>query len=275
LHQARLLDDTQIIIALHGDEENAGDPKTISRKDIIDAAKRSDIALAFETSTGFNEATVARRGSSKWQLKVQGKQAHSSGIFSEDVGAGAIYEASRILHEFYRQLREELLTFSPGLIVGGTDVEMDPENSTGNAFGKSNVVPQEVLVDSDLRFISEEQKERARNKMREIVADHLPHTSAEITFEDSYPAMSPTEGNMKVLQALSQVSIDLGQGPVQPFDPGKRGAGDISFVAQYVDCLDGLGVMGGGAHSPDEYVDLRTINDLIKRTAILIYRLTR
>jgi glutamate carboxypeptidase len=275
LHQARLLDDTQIIIALHGDEENAGDPKTISRNDIIDAAKRSDIALAFETSTGFNEATVARRGSSKWQLKVQGKQAHSSGIFSEDVGAGAIYEASRILHEFYLQLREELLTFSPGLIVGGTDVEMDSENSTGKAFGKSNVVPQEVLVDSDLRFISEEQKERARNKMREIVADHLPNTSAEITFEDSYPAMSPTEGNMKVLQALSQVSIDLGQGPVQPFDPGKRGAGDISFVARYVDCLDGLGVMGGGAHSPDEYVDLRTINDLIKRTAILIYRLTR
>lgn len=275
LYQAKLLDDTQIIIALHGDEENAGDPKSISRKDIIDAAKRSDIALGFETSTGFNDATVARRGSSKWQLKVKGKQAHSSGIFSEQVGAGAIYETSRILHQFYTEVQEELLTYSPGLIVGGTSVEMDVENSTGKAFGKSNVVPQEVLVDGDLRFISEEQKERAREKMREIVSQNLPHTDAEILFEDSYPAMSPTEGNMKILEMLSQVSVDLGQGAVKPYDPGKRGAGDISFVAQYLDCLDGLGVMGGGAHSPDEYVELNTINDLIKRTAILIYRLTR
>ncbi|HEX5169547.1 MAG TPA: M20/M25/M40 family metallo-hydrolase [Cyclobacteriaceae bacterium] len=275
LYQANVLNDTQIIVALHGDEENAGDPKSISRKDIVDAAKRSDVALAFETSTGFNDATIARRGSSKWQLKVTGKQAHSSGIFSDEVGAGAIYEASRILHQFYTDLQEELLTYSPGLIVGGTTAEMDADNSLGKAFGKSNVVPQEVLVDSDLRFISEEQKEKVRNKMREIVKSNLPHTDAEIVFEDSYPAMSPTAGNMRILEMLSQVSLDLRQGSVKPFDPGKRGAGDISFVAQYLDCLDGLGAMGGGAHSPNEYVDLRTINDLIKRTAILIYRLTR
>jgi glutamate carboxypeptidase len=275
LYNAKLLDNTQIIIALHGDEENAGDPKTISRRDIVDAAKRSDVALCFEASTGFNEATIARRGSSKWQLTVRGKQAHSSGIFSESVGAGAIYEASRILYEFYNEVPEELLTFSPGLIVGGTTVEMDSENSTGKAFGKSNVVPQEVLIDSDLRFISEEQKAQARNKMKEIVSKNLPQTSAEIVFEDSYPAMPPTGGNKKILEILSKLSVDLGQGPVVPYDPGKRGAGDISFVAQYLDCLDGLGTMGGGAHSPEEYVDLRTINDLIKRTAILIYRLTR
>lgn len=275
LYKAKLLDNTQIIIALHGDEENAGDPKTVSRHDIIEAAKRSDVALCFEASTGFNEATIARRGSSKWQLIARGKQAHSSGIFSESVGAGAIYEASRILYQFYKEVPEELLTFSPGLIVGGTTVEMDLEKSTANAFGKSNVVPQEVLIDSDLRFISEEQKAQARNKMREIVSNNLPQTSAEIVFEDSYPAMPPTEGNKELLEILSKLSIDLGQGPVVPYDPGKRGAGDISFVAQYLDCLDGLGTMGGGAHSPEEYVDLRTINDLIKRTAILIYRLTR
>lgn len=275
LYKAKLLDNTQIIIALHGDEENAGDPKTLSRKDIIEAAKRSDVALAFEASTGFNEATIARRGSSKWQLTVSGKQAHSSGIFSEGVGAGAVYEASRILYTFYNEVPEDLLTFSPGLIVGGTTAEIDAENSTGKAFGKSNVVPQKVLIDSDLRFISEEQKEQARNKMKAIVSKNLPHTSAEIVFEDSYPAMPPTEGNKKILEVLSKVSIDLDQGAVVPYDPGKRGAGDISFVAEYLDCLDGLGTMGGGAHSPQEYVDLATINDLIKRTAILIYRLTR
>ena len=68
---------------------------------------------------------------------------------------------------------------------------------------------------------------------------------------------------------------DLGLGAVKPFDPGKRGAGDISFIAQYLDCLDGLGTMGGGAHSPQEYVDLRTFDEQVKKAALMIYRLTR
>ena len=59
------------------------------------------------------------------------------------------------------------------------------------------------------------------------------------------------------------------------FDPLKRGAADISFVAKYTDGIDGLGAMGGGGHTPQEYVDLTTIETLTKRTALLIYRLTR
>ena len=74
---------------------------------------------------------------------------------------------------------------------------------------------------------------------------------------------------------LNQISIDLGQGEVKPYDPGKRGAADISFIAAYVDGLDGLGAMGGGAHSPREYVNLQTFVDLTKRAALLIYRLTQ
>ena len=138
LYNRGLLDGAQVIVALHGDEESAGKPINISRRDIIEAAKRSDIALGFETSTGFNYATVARRGSSGWQLEVQGRQAHSSGIFNERVGAGAVFEASRILYQFYDQLSaEELLTFNPGTIAGGTRVEVNNENSTMNAYGKS------------------------------------------------------------------------------------------------------------------------------------------
>lgn len=276
LHEAGVLKDTQIIVAYHGDEESAGKPISISRKDIIEAAKRSDIALGFETSTGYDYATVARRGSSGWTLKVKGKQAHSSGIFSKNTGAGAIFESSRILNEFYQRLSTvELLTFNPGMIAGGTRVDTDGVNSTVSAYGKSNIVASEVVVKGGLRFITEHQKDSARKVMREIVAKNLPHTSAEITFTDSYPSMPPTEGNMKLLAQLNQLSLDLDQGEVKAFDPGKRGAADISFVAEYVDGLDGLGTMGGGAHSPNEYLDLRTFNDLVKRTALFIYRLTR
>ena len=269
-----LLEDAQIVVAFTGDEESTGDPLEKSRVDLINAAKRSDIALGFETSTGFNYATVARRGSSGWKVEVEGKRAHSAGIFSENTGAGAIFEMSRILHQFYTDVKgEDLLTFNPGTLLGGTFVEFDEMKSRGTVFGKTNVVAQKAEVRGGLRFISEEQKERARDKMREIVAQNLRQTSAKVSFTDSYPAMQPTEENLELLEILNEVSLDLNQGEVLAYDPGKRGAADTSFVAQYVACLDGLGTMGNAAHTPEETVNLKTIEALTKRTALLIYRL--
>ncbi len=276
LQDIGLLEDAQIIVAFTGDEEKTGQPLSKSRHHLVEAARKSDIALGFETSSGFDFATVARRGSSGWKLEVTGKRAHSSGIFSERVGAGAIFEASRILNAFYEEVRgEQYLTFNPGVILGGTDVKYDGTLNKGEAFGKTNVVAQTVTVNGGLRFISEEQKENTRAKMREIVNQNLPQTSAKITFTDSYPAMGPTDGNMELLSILNQVSLDLGQGEVKAYDPGRRGAADISFIAEYVDGLDGLGAMGGGAHTPNEYMDLTTFEALTKRTALLIYRLVK
>ena len=274
LHDLKLLDKASITVAYTGDEESSGKPLSISRKDLIEAAKESDIALGFENSTGFNYATVARRGSSGWTLEVKGKRAHSSSIFSDRTGAGAVFEMSRILNEFYNNVKgETYLTFNPGVLLGGTFVEFDSQQSKGETFGKSNVVAQTAIAKGGLRFISEDQKNRAREKMKAIVENNLPLTSATIKFTDSYPAMGPTEGNTKLLEKLNQVSIDMGQEPVLAYDPGKRGAADVSFVAEYVDCLDGLGTMGTGAHTPKETVNLETMNLLIQRTAVLIYRL--
>lgn len=276
LQAAGELENKNIIVAFTGDEEKPGQPLSVSRGDLIDAAKKSEIALGFETATGMNYATVARRGSSGWNLEVTGNQAHSSGIFSKNIGAGAVFEAARILNAFYTDVRgEELLTFNPGVILGGTEVDYDPALSRGTAFGKTNVVASELVVYGGLRFISEEQKERTREKMRSIVSQNLPGTNAKIEFQDSYPAMKPTEGNMALLKALDQVSRDLGYGPVEAYDPGRRGAADISFIAEYVDGLDGLGVMGGGAHSPNETIDLETFIPLTERAALLIHRLSR
>ena len=276
LRELNLLKDASITVAFTGDEERTGKPLSISRKDLIDAAKVSDIALGFETATGFNNATIARRGASGWKVETAGKRAHSSGVFSKRTGAGAIFEMGRILHQFYEEVRgEEYLTFNPGNLLGGTFVDYAPLKSSGSAYGKTNVVAQTAVVHGGLRFISEEQKENARAKMRAIVANHLPSTNATITFTDSYPAMGPTEENKALLKQLSDVSEALGFGEVAAYDPGRRGAADISFVADYVDGLDGLGSMGSGAHTPQETVNLKTFNDLIKRTAVFLYRLTR
>jgi glutamate carboxypeptidase len=195
-------------------------------------------------------------------------------IFSEAIGDGAIFETARILNEFRLELRKEKgLTFNPSVIVGGTDVTLN--GPAGTASGKANVVPRATLVHGDLRFVNQEQLDRARHTMKTIVARHLRRSDASITFEDSYPAMTESPGNLALLEKINQVSQDLGQGKVVACDPNERGAGDVSFVSPIIPSLDGLGARGSGAHGPGEYVDEKSLNDLIKRTAILIYRLTR
>lgn len=275
LKEANAIPDAQIIVAYTGDEEKAGSPTSISRMDLVEAAKRSDIALGFETASGFSYATVARRASYSWKLEVEGRQAHSSGIFSDDTGAGSVYEASRILNRFYEELREDNLTYNVGVILGGNEVDYDEEQIRGSVSGKTNIVPKKTIAHGGIRFLTTEQGDQAFAKMKEIVSDHLPRTSAELTIYEGYPPMEPTEGNMKLLSVLSDISQDLGLGEVEAYDPGKRGAADISFVASYVDGLDGLGAMGSGAHGPNETINLTTYKELTKRAALLIYRLTQ
>ena len=274
LYEVGALKNTQIIVAFTGDEEKAGNPISISRKDLIAAAKRSDIALGFESATGLNYATVARRSSGGWTLKTEGVRAHSSGVFSENTGAGAIFEMSRILTAFYNELPEKNLTFNPATIVAGTTINFDNNSAKGTVYGKTNVVPQASIVRGDIRCLTNKQIQSTVAKMKAIVNNnHLPKTTASISFDLKYPPMKPTDGNYKVLKVLDQVSKDMGQGAVEAYDPAKRGAGDISFVAKYVDGLDGLGTMGSGSHTPKEQMDLTHFKDLTKRAALLIYRL--
>ena len=270
------LDRLDVTAILIGDEEKSGDPLELARQHLRAAGERADVALGFEDGDGNPEtAVIARRGSSGWILEVEGTPAHSSQVFTPGVGAGAIYEAARILTEFYRGLADEKdLTFNPGVILGGTEVTFDPEQARGTAFGKDNVVAERAVVKGDLRAVSLEQLDRARETMRAIVADSLPKTNAKLTFDDGYPPMGPTDGNRKLLAVYSEASEDLGLGPVAAVNPRDAGAADISFVASSVDmALDGLGLMGADGHTVHETADLSTLTSQAKRAAVVMLRL--
>ena len=275
LHKKNLLNDVTITVYFTGDEENAGEPRSISRGDFIERAKQHDIALGFEGAAGLNTVATARRGSSEWKLEVGAKQAHSSGVFGT-AGYGAIYEASRIIDAFRRKLsNQQYLTFNPGLFIGGSEVNYNDAAQKGGVSGKTNIVSPKTVVIGDLRFLSEQQKEKARTAMRQIVSQHLAGSKAAISFKDGIPSMPPTPGNAALVKIVNDVSKSLGYGEVKAGDPGSRGAGDISYVANYLDCLDGLGASGKGSHAPGEIINLKEYPKLIKRTALLIYRLTK
>ncbi len=278
MHGAGALDGTSITVFLTGDEERVGEPLSIARHDLIEAGKRSDAALEYEAGVrvdGREFATIGRRSSSSWTLRVKAKEGHSLGIFTPEAGSGAVYEISRILTTFHDQLQEPGATFNAGILLGGTQADFDDEKFSGYVNSKSNIIPPLAVASGDLRTLTDEQTQRIRGKMKQIVAKSLPGTSAEIRFEDKYPAMAPKEGNKSLLKLLNGVNDDLNLETMEPLDPSRRGAGDISFVAPFVSGISGLGAYGSGGHAPGETIALASIAVQAKRSALLIYRLTR
>jgi len=278
LTDAGALDDLHVVVALIGDEEDSGLPRELARRDLTEAAKQCKVVLAFENADGNpNSAVVARRGASSWTLNTSGRRYHSSQIFRDDVGSGAIFEAARILSAFHDSLTgDPLLTFNPGLILGGSQITYDDERSRGTAEGKSNVVADTATVSGDLRTVSPQDLERAKSTMQRLVAMHYPQTRADITFDDGYPPYPPSEGNRRLLEMLDQASRDLGFEPIQPVDPARAGAADISWTAGIVPMgLDGLGLKGSQGHVLDETADLRTLPIQAKRVALLLQRLSK
>jgi len=276
MKNAGTLAPAHITIVLTGDEERAGRPLSVSRKDLVDAASRSDVALEFEglaREEGHDMGSIARRSSSNWLVKATATSGHSSGIFSDRAGYGAIYEVTRITDTFRRELQEPNATFNVGLILGGATAEVNGANTGGAATGKDNIIPAQAMARGDLRTLSNEQTARIREKMRTIVAQHLNGVQADISFEDGYPAMPPTEGGRALLKRLNEINAALGLETMGELNPLKRGAGDISFVADKVDGLIGFGAAGEGEHAPGETMDLKCLDRQIKRAALMMTRL--
>jgi glutamate carboxypeptidase len=275
LRAADMLKQMEIAVVLSGDEEAHGEPVDVARHDMIAAAHHSDVALEFEgtpRTNGVFYGSVSRRSAIAWRIKTTGETGHSSGIFSADKGYGAIYELARILDTFRTQLPEPYLTYNVGIVLGGSSFSVD-DSGSGTATGKDNVIPPTAYAAGDLRTISNEQTERVEKKMEAIVAQHLAGTGATITFGEGYPAMAPTAQNRALLAILNQANASLGFGAMPELDPMKRGAGDISFVADIIPGLAGIGATGEGAHAPGETIDLSAQPINTKRDALLMYRL--
>ena len=280
MQQGGTLKDADIEVVLTGDEEDNGLPIELARRDLVAAGKRADVALDFEglaEEDGKDIGSIARRSSGAWTLTVSARSGHSSGIFSPNSGNGAIYELTRIIDTFRRELPEDKLTFNVGLVGGGASAKMDEGRIRLEATGKTNIIPETAVARGDLRGIDRAQIDRVKAKMQAIVANGtLAGATAKLAFDpDEYPPMAPTEGSRAVLAKLNLVNRDMGLEQMGELDPMKRGAGDISFVAQDVDGLIGLGAASDGDHAPGEKVDIASIWRQAKRAAILMTRLSR
>ena len=283
MHQAGTLKDANIEVVLTGDEEEAGLPLSIARADLIAAGKRADVALDFEglsqedgpEGAKVDMGSIARRSAGNWKVTVTARSGHSSGIFSNSAGEGAIYPLAAILAAFRKELPEPNLTFNVGMVVGGASARIADSGANGDATGKTNIIPGIAMAMGDVRALSRESIQRSEAKMREIVARPFNGGQATLVFEDKYPPMAPTAGNRALLAKLNSVNTTLGLAEMAALDPLKRGAGDVSFVAADVDSLVGLGPASSGDHTAEETVDVPSLWRQAKRAALLMARLSR
>ncbi len=277
LKDAGLLDKANVTVFLSGDEEKPGHPLATARRDLIAAGKASDLALDFEAMSREGDKDtihIGRRGALAWRLSATGTSGHSSGV-GVGGGYGAVYEVARIVDEFRTELAEPHLTYNTSLIAGSAAAEIDEQATRATVSGKDNIIAGKAYAAGDLRALSEDQAERVKKKMQDIVGRHLDKTSAEISFEEGYPAMAPTAASQALFDQLSKINGDLGMGALNEGDPDKRGAGDIAFVAHDVPGLVGMGLSGKGSHAVGETADLASLDPQAERAAILIARLSR
>jgi glutamate carboxypeptidase len=279
MQAAGTLKTANITVFLTGDEEDAGRPLAISRRDLIAEGKKADVALDFEDlavedrpNGPMDMGSTARRSAGDWTLTVTARAAHSAGVGAGNYGA--IYELARIIDEFRRELPEDKLTYNVGLVGGGQTATLDAGKIRLSATGKTNIIAAIAVARGDLRAISQDQIDRVEARMRAIVAQPLAGAHAEISFDpDIYPPMAPTEGNRAILAELNGVNRDMGLPEMGELDASRRGAGDISFVASEVSGLAGMGPESDGSHTASETVDIPTIFKQAKRAAILMSRL--
>lgn len=211
-------------------------------------ASRSHAVVVLEASKD-GMVKTGRKGVGRYEIKVIGKAAHSG--LDHKNGISAIDELSRIvlqLHSFTDYGKGT--TVNVGVMKGGT---------------RSNVIAGEAVAEVDLRIENKEESERVDQLIRKL-KPYKEGTRIEITGGLNRPPMERNEKNVNLFLKAKEVAKPLG---IDLQDCVVGGASDGNFCAALgVPVLDGMGMVGGNAHAPGEFVYKDTI---VPRTILLAH----
>lgn len=241
-----------VLILLNSDEE-IGSPT--SRKLIEERAKGKKYALVMEPARKDGSIVSARRGKGNFTIHVKGKAAHS-GIEPEK-GRSAIEElAYKVIQLQHLNDYEKGISVNVGLIEGGSSV---------------NTVSEHAIAHVDVRIKNQNQADLVEGKIEEICSStQVPGTEVEMEGEINRPPMVKNDKTELLLEVIRNVGKELG---VEISDTATGGGSDASFTSAVgVATIDGLGPIGGNAHSEGEYLE---IPSLVERTFLLATVLQR
>jgi glutamate carboxypeptidase len=233
-------------ILLNSDEE-IGSPS--SKELITNAARGKKYALIMEPARKDGSLVSARRGKGNYTLNVIGRAAHS-GIEPEK-GRSAIEElAHKVIQLHELNDHENGISVNVGLIEGGSAV---------------NTISDHATAQMEIRIAETDQASSVEERMEEICSKtDVPGTEIILEGEMNRPPMEKNKRNKQLLQRIIGVGKDLG---IEITDTSTGGGSDASFTsAAGVATIDGMGPVGGNAHSEKEYLE---VSSLSERTLLL------
>jgi glutamate carboxypeptidase len=222
-----------------------------SRAVIEREARRSDAVLVLEPASGLDgRVKTGRKGVGEIEIMATGRAAHA-GLNPED-GVNAIQEIALQIARISRWNRPSRgITVSAGVIEGGT---------------RSNVIPERARVVVDVRAERAGDMRALERKFRAL-RSILRGTTLQIRGGFNRPPMERKNSAALYAKARAlakEMGITLGEAYV-----GGGSDGNIT-AALGVPTLDGLGAVGDGAHSPDEFIVTRWLPERAAIVASLL-----
>jgi len=204
-------------------------------------------AFVCEPGLGPNGALkTARKGLGKYTVTVHGRAAHAG--LDPDSGASAILELSSVIQRLFAlNDRERDITVNVGTIEGGIQANVIAPRSQA-------VVDVRVLDHSDAQYI-----DAAIRSIEPVTAG----TSIAVSGGFGRPPMVRTARNGALFDKAKRIGETLG---MEIGEVTAGGGSDGNTTSQHTATLDGLGIIGDGAHAPSERIDIR---NLVPRTALL------
>lgn len=242
----RGLSGKRIIFLLNSDEE-LGSPSSMPH--ILQYAKMADNVLVLEPPVGLEGALkTARKGAAIFKIRIKGKSAHAGA--EPEKGISALQElAFQILNLHSLNDFDKGTTVNVGLAGGGT---------------RSNVVAEHAWAEIDVRIATMSEAERITGIIRSLKPS-IKGIEMEVEGGINRPPMERTAKIVRLFHhargiASSELGFDLSESATGGFSDGNLTA------ALDVPTLDGLGAVGAGGHSENEFI---LVEHLPKRTALL------
>lgn len=203
---------------------------------------KADECYVLEGARDDGSVVTARKGSARFQLSVTGRPSHS--------GANHPHGRSAVKALAHKILALESLTDYDA----GTTVNVGVVGG-GLSF---NTVPGEAYCDVDIRVLTPDDAERAVAAVRQIAArEDVPGTTTQLKGGITRPPMVRTAQTVQLFEAMRKIAALLGRDLTESLTGG--GSDGCLTAAAGAPTLDGLGPMGGGAHTPGEYLELDSL----------------
>ena len=249
IHALAALDDRSGIEVLITSDEEVG--SLASRALIEERARAAGAVLVLEPSADGGALKTGRKGTGTFVLTVAGRAAHAG--LEPEKGINALVEAAHLV----------LAVAGFGDPAVGTTVTP----TVAGAGTADNVVPASATIRVDARVESAAETERVERAIRSLTTT-VPGAELTITGGIGRPPM-PTSASAGLFAVAERAAATAGLAPVTGVAVG--GGSDGNFTAAIgVPTLDGLGAVGGGAHSEHEHLLLDTVPDRIALLTAII-----